>query len=70
MNISKYNIELAKTQSELSELVETAAAELHCELDDSMTYAENAKLLDEQDGSEEMAELLRAAESRWFELLG
>jgi hypothetical protein len=71
-----YEIKIAKTQAELNELLENAAAERNCELSGSMTFAENANFLREEApkagngevGMNELADILEAAETRWFEL--
>ena len=69
--VTKRNIEIAKTRNEIWELVEQAASELNCELDDGDTYAESAEWFEQdenRDGVPEMARILRAAEKRWFEI--
>ena len=63
---------------DLDNAVNQKSAELNCELDNSMTYAEQADFYDSEadaprnhDDAEslrKMAEILRAADSRWFEL--
>lgn len=74
-----YEISHASTTMELEEILENAAYERHCELDSSMTYKEQASFLreeaqkDQGNGAREMLELadiLDAAESKWFELEG
>jgi hypothetical protein len=61
----------AETTIDLDNLVERAARELGCQLDNSLSYAENADWFEQdenRDGAPEMAKILRAAETRWFEL--
>jgi hypothetical protein len=63
---------------DLYEAVTTKAAELNCELGSGMSYqeqaeffenkAENMKNHDDVDGLNEMANILRAAEKRWYEI--
>ena len=74
--IGIYEINTARTQVELDQIVNRAAAERGCELDASSSYAEAAAWFEEEApkagngsaGQQELAILLRAAETRWFEL--
>ncbi len=74
--ITTYEIQNAKNTTELNEMVEKAAFERNCELDSSSTYEESADWFDEEapkagngeGGMRELADILRAAETRWFEL--
>lgn len=76
--ITTYEINKAADTVELNELVEEAAAERNCELDNSSTYAESASWFREEapkagNGEAsmiELAEILEAAEARWFVLEG
>jgi hypothetical protein len=65
--ITTHEIKIAKSQTELNQLLENAAAERNCELSGSMTFAENANSLREE-GNNELADILDTAETRWFEL--
>jgi hypothetical protein len=65
--ITEHEIKTAKSQTELNQLLENAAYERNCILSDSMTFAENANSLREE-GNNELADILDAAETRWFEL--
>lgn len=72
------DIKKAKNTQELNEKVETAAYARNCELDNSLSYAENADWYAEEsenplnhdsaDSLSAMADILRAADTRWFEL--
>ncbi len=70
------DIKVVNNVIDLAELVEQAAYERGCELDPSTTYADAAGWFAEeackagngQQKMEELAEILRAAEKRWYEL--
>lgn len=74
--ITIHDIKTATSQSQLDDLVEAAAAERNCELDNGHTYAESAEWFREEApkagngeaAMEELAEIMDAAEIRWFEL--
>lgn len=76
--ITEYEINNAKTTTELDEPAEQAAAERNCELDSIMTYKEQSEFFaDEapnagngQEHMEELAKLLAVAETKWHELEG
>ena len=70
-------IKNAMTIVELNEIAEQEAYDRNCELDNSMGYGEQADFLEQEtrkmDADEarsllELAEILREAETRWFEL--
>lgn len=73
-------IKAAANHIELNAAVEDAALALNCELDSSMSYAEQAEFFKEEAASPRnqddapsllaMAEILLAAEARWFEIEG
>lgn len=73
---STYEINRASTQEELETLLENAASERNCELSSDLTYLEQAEFFESEapragngeEGMLEMAEILRAAESKWFDL--
>lgn len=73
---STYEINRASTQAELNDLLEDAAIERNCELSSDMTYLEQAEFFESEapkagngeDKMLELAEILRAAESKWYEL--
>ena len=75
--INANQINAATTATQLDVLVESAATERNCELDSSLSYAENAdwyceeapKAGNGEASQNELAAILRAAESRWFELV-
>ena len=70
-------IEMVKTTTDLSEFLENEAARLNLELDNSMTFGDQADFYeeksekvsdDEANSMIEMAETLREAENKWFEM--
>jgi hypothetical protein len=72
--VTIYNIRNAKNTIELDELVEKAAFERNCNLDNCVTYFEMAEHFKEKahrTGNEtllDMAKILIAADNRWFTL--
>lgn len=74
--ITVQDIQNATTTNELDGLVNQAASERNCELDNSSTYAESAEWFAEEapkagNGEadmEELADIMSAAETRWHEL--
>jgi hypothetical protein len=69
-------INAAKTHNEIDAIVEAAALANNCELDSSLSYAEQADFYeseadagrnhDDAASLKSMAGILRAAEARWF----
>lgn len=74
--MNTYEIYSASTTTELNDIVEAASFEVNCELDNSMTYAEQAEFLLEEapksgngrKGMEQLASLLNEAEIKWHQL--
>jgi 5-hydroxyisourate hydrolase-like protein (transthyretin family) len=72
--ITVCDIQNTKNTVELDELVEKAAFERHCKLDNGVTYFEMAEYFKEKahkTGNEallDMVKILIAAENRWFTL--
>lgn len=66
------NIKSASNQAEIYNLVEKAAAEHNCCLSESMTFTEQAILLEEETCADndfrQIAKILYAAEWKWIEL--
>lgn len=75
--INTQSIQQAASQQELNDLIERAAYDRNCEVDESMTYLEQADFLRQEAERDqgngygkmiELAEILEAAETKWFEL--
>jgi hypothetical protein len=74
--ITNYEIKNAKTTVELDELVEKAAFNCNCELDNSLTYKEQAEFFagealkagNGQEHMDQLVEILETAETKWHEL--
>lgn len=70
------DIKKAKSQDEVFTLVEKAAKERNCDLDDSLTYSEQCEFFRQEapkDGNDEtdmneLADILEASEKRWYEV--
>ena len=62
-------IKAASNHIELDNAVENAALTLNCDLDGSVSYAEEAEIFKEKAARLlAMTDILLAAESRWFEI--
>jgi|GEM_PF-2273494 len=74
--ITTYEIKKAHSTIELDNLLEKAATERNCELDNGMTYKEQAEFFAEetpkagngQEYMEQLVEILDAADTKWYEL--
>ena len=74
--VDLHEIKNALNTVELGNLVNTAAYERNCELDDGHSYSESADFLEGEarkagngeDSMLELVDILRSAETRWFEL--